>query len=102
MVETAVGLRSFLEVSPPPIQELQLPLIQCAGKIVELHKNNKFSITQDEKIHWMRKNGSLSKFLDSHFTQVQKIEILKKIFHGIHTEERASAIRYLRFLKKKK
>ena len=101
MVETAVGLRSFLEITPHPIQEYQLPRIKCAEKLIELHENNKLSISHNEKTHWLRKNGNLNKFLDSHFTQIQKIEILKKIFHGMHTEERSDAIRFLTLLKKK-
>ena len=101
MVETAVNLRSFI-VSPIPSTELKLPLIHCADKIVELHENNKVSITELDKIRWMNGKTNLSKFLDQNFTQIQKIEILKKIFHGIHTEEREDAVRFLKLLKKKK
>ena len=100
MVETAIGLRSIFEVSPTQSQVLELPLIECAGKVIELHKNNKISITQDEKVRWMLKKEKFNKFLDRNFTQIQKIGILKKIFHGMHTTERTHAIRFLKLLEK--
>lgn len=101
MVEAAINLHSFI-VSPIPTQELKLPFIYCAGKLVELHDDNKISIINQEKTLWMRKNEHLSKFLDKNFTQIQKIEILKKVFHGLHTEERFHAIQYIGLLKEKK
>ena len=100
MVETAIGLRPFIEVSTVPSSDVKLPLIDCSGKIVELHKNNKVSITHGESTVWIRSKEKLSKFLDRNFTQIQKISILKKIFHGIHTDERSYSVRYLELLKK--
>ena len=100
MVETAVGLRPFIEVSTVPALDLKLPLIDCAGKIVELHKNNKISITHNDSTQWMKSKEKFTKFLNRNFTQIQKISILKKIFHGIHTEERPHAIRFLKLLQK--
>lgn len=98
MVETAVGLRSFIEVSTVPALDLKLPLIDCAEKIVELHKNNKISITHKDSTVWMKSKEKLNEFLDRNFSQIQKISILKKIFHGIHTEERNHSIRFLKLL----
>lgn len=100
MVETAVGLRPFIEVSIAPSTDVKLPLIDCSGKIVELHRNNKVSITQGESTVWIKSREKLNKFLDRNFTQIQKISILKKIFHGIHTDERKHAIRFLKLLGK--
>jgi hypothetical protein len=101
MVETAVNLRSFI-VSPTPPLKSKLPLIHCADKILELHDNNKVSISIGSNIRWMDARSHLSKFLDQNFTQIQKIEILKKIFHGIHTQERTEALRFMKLLNKKK
>ncbi len=100
MVETAVDLGSFLEVSPAilPSQELKLPSIFCEGKTIKLHNNNKVSISFNDKIIWMQKKENLNKFLNRNFTQIQKIGILKTIFHGIHSPEREQAIRYLKLL----
>lgn len=98
MVETAVGLRSFIEVTRVPTLDVKLPLIECAEKIIELHKNNKISIVHKDSTVWMKPKEKLNKFLDRNFTQIQKISILKKIFHGIHTDERNSAIRFLKLL----
>jgi hypothetical protein len=100
MVETAVGLRPFIEVSSVPSSDVKLPLIDCSGKIVELHKNDKVSINQSDTTVWMKPRERLNKFLDRNFTQIQKISILKKIFHGIHTDERHHAIRFLKLLEK--
>jgi len=100
MVETAVGLRPFIEVSTVPTLDVKLPLIDCYGKIVELHKNNKISITHQDSTVWMKQKEKLNKFLDRNFTQIQKISILKKIFHGIHTEEKNYAFRFLKLLQK--
>ena len=104
MVEATVGLRQFLEVTSvsPPTPDLKLPIIQCEQKILELHENNKISISDNNKVYWMRKNENLNKFLDRNFSQIQKIQVLKKIFHGIHTSEREHAIRYLSLLKETK
>jgi len=101
MVETAVELQSFIDVSPIPTQDVKLPFINCAGKIIQLHVNNSISVSENERVVWMKKDEIFSKFLDQNFTQIQKIEILKKIFHGIHTQERFEAIRYLQILRKK-
>ena len=98
MVETAVDLRSFIEVTTVPTSDLSLPLIECEEKIIELHKNNKISIIHKDSTVWMKSKEKLSKFLDRNFTQIQKISILKKIFHGIHTDERNHAIRFLKLL----
>ena len=105
MVESAVGLRSasLIEVTsiPNTTSELKLPHVACAGKILKLHKNNRISITNEDQKHWKMGKESLNAFLDHHFTSIQKIEILKKIFHGMHTNERSFALRYLKNLKKK-
>lgn len=100
MVETAVGLRSFIEVATVPTLDLKLPLIECAEKIIELHKNNRISIVHKDSTVWMKSKEKLNKFLDRNFTHIQKISILKKIFHGIHTDERNHAIRFLKLLQK--
>ncbi|MBN2155843.1 MAG: hypothetical protein JW776_07350 [Candidatus Lokiarchaeota archaeon] len=101
MVETVIGLHSFIDdVSPlPSNQGYKLPIVECSGKILELHKNNKISIIIENTIFWMNNEQNLDDFLNVHFSSIQKIGILKKIFHGIHTEERSEAIRYLRLLK---
>lgn len=100
MVETAVGLRSFIKITTVPTLDLKLPLIECAEKIIELHKNNKISIIYKDSTVWMKPKEKLNKFLDRNFTQIQKISILKKIFHGMHTEERNHSIRFLKLLQK--
>ncbi len=98
MVETAIDLRSFIEVTTGPTLDLKLPLIECAEKIIELHKNNKISIFHKDSTVWMKPKEKLNKFLDRNFTQIQKINILKKIFHGIHTDEKNYAVRLLKLL----
>ena len=102
MVETAVELGSFIDVSQVQTQEYKLPIILCDNKTIELHNDEKISMKNGNQNSWMREKENFNEFLDRNFTNIQKIEILKKIFHGIHTEERFDAIRYIKLLKKKK
>ena len=100
MVEATINLRNSFIATPVPTNDVKLPSIFCAGRMIELHGNNKISIIVEDKTHWMHSRTTFNKFLDKHFSQIDKIEILKIIFHGLHTEERKEAIRFISLLKK--
>ena len=99
MVESAVSLRSYVNTTPDLVADLKLPRIQCGAKILELHKDSRISLTMEKDTRWKKEKESLNGFLSRFFTNIQKIEILKKIFHGLHTNEREFALAYLDLLK---